>query len=281
MPSIKCTLLIALSCLLFSCNNTIVYNNLDWLAEWVIDDYVGLNAQQERLLQERLDETHSWHRNQELAKYRDQLIQLSLQLETPPLSYQEILQHIILIESHTQRLSRQISIEISDIAPLLSNVQIEKVFIELNIQNSKKLAEYQHKGETDFKQQRIEKIEQQLDKYLGSITAEQKLLVKVFVHNAHPMQKAYRDYLTRYLSALQRSFLNEKGQPLSKKIEALLIDRDNYKGDAYIQNAKDNRNLAIDTIYSINHILTPQQIVHLQNEISILIELIDNLTNEL
>lgn len=135
MPSMKCILLISLCCLLYGCSNSFVYNNLDWISEWVIDDYIDLNNQQESLLEDRLDAIHLWHRQQELPKYRSQLEQLSQQLKTPPLSYQEVLQQVIQIESHGQRLRTHISAEIAKIVPQLSAPQISALFISLEKKN--------------------------------------------------------------------------------------------------------------------------------------------------
>lgn len=277
MPSMKCILLISLCCLLYGCSNSFVYNNLDWISEWVIDDYIDLNNQQESLLEDRLDAIHLWHRQQELPKYRSQLEQLSQQLKTPPLSYQEVLQQVIQIESHGQRLRTHISAEIAKIVPQLSAPQISALFISLEKKNQERLMEYQQQGEAEFKHQRIDRIEKQLDKYLGSTTPEQQLLVKVYVYNAYPMREEYSHFLSQYLSTLQQAFQQDQDQQVNKQIYSLLINLPTYKNSLYHQHANENRALAVDTLYSINSTLTKSQIKYLRNEINTLIIFIDKL----
>ena len=55
-----------LLCLTACSGTTFVYNRLDTILPWYLDDYVELNGTQERQLEEILRPFLNWHRRQEL-----------------------------------------------------------------------------------------------------------------------------------------------------------------------------------------------------------------------
>ena len=55
--------------LLSACSNTFLYNQLDWIVPWYVDDFVDLNRQQRQDLKTQVRELLTWHRGEELATY--------------------------------------------------------------------------------------------------------------------------------------------------------------------------------------------------------------------
>ncbi|MDA2912048.1 DUF6279 family lipoprotein, partial [Nitrospiraceae bacterium AH_259_D15_M11_P09] len=64
-------LLLWLACsLLTGCSTlSLAYNFADWILLWKIDGYFDISAEQERFLEERLTELHTWHRIETLPLY--------------------------------------------------------------------------------------------------------------------------------------------------------------------------------------------------------------------
>ena len=75
-PALR-TGLFALALLLSGCSVKFIYNQLDWVIPWYLDDYVTFNPAQELLLDQRLDQLLAWHRTDQLPQYANFLEQLA------------------------------------------------------------------------------------------------------------------------------------------------------------------------------------------------------------
>ena len=57
-------------CLVSGCSATqFIYNRVDIVIRWYLDDYVSLSRNQQAQFDERLDDLLSWHRQEELPSY--------------------------------------------------------------------------------------------------------------------------------------------------------------------------------------------------------------------
>ena len=61
---------------LTGCSAKLVYNYADWLIFWKIGDYVELNSEQKKVLENKVEELQNWHRTEELPYYSALLKQL-------------------------------------------------------------------------------------------------------------------------------------------------------------------------------------------------------------
>lgn len=62
---------------------TFLYNRLDFLIPWYLGDYVELDRQQKRSLDDLLDPFLAWHREEELQRYIELLGQIEADLDAP------------------------------------------------------------------------------------------------------------------------------------------------------------------------------------------------------
>ena len=80
-----CKLSLFLSLLMLgACSGTtLLYNRLDFLVPWYVDDYAELNGEQETYLEELLTPFLAWHRAQELPSYVKILGDIEASLDEP------------------------------------------------------------------------------------------------------------------------------------------------------------------------------------------------------
>lgn len=64
-------------------STTFLYNRLDFLIPWYLDDYVELDASQSETLDRLLAPVFEWHRREELPRYRDVLDDVISSLDEP------------------------------------------------------------------------------------------------------------------------------------------------------------------------------------------------------
>jgi hypothetical protein len=75
---------LVLCALTFSgCSSSFLYNQLDWMIPWLVDDYVGLSRDQKIDLKSRLQPLLKWHREEELRAYLALVDYIAADLEQP------------------------------------------------------------------------------------------------------------------------------------------------------------------------------------------------------
>jgi len=265
-------------CYLFSgCTNKFVYNNLDWISEWYLHDYVKLNASQNDLLETQLDAIHYWHRNIELAKYRQQLVQLSDDLNELPMATEKLQTHLRSFDMHWQRLRRKGSYYLSIMAPLLNAQQVNYLFNYLEQKNQYRLQEFKAQSRQEYNHNKYQRILDFIEDRLGSVTNEQKSFVQNFVSESALLQVEHIDYVRRYQQALRLTFESENPRTLKAELNKLLNNSGKFQTAEYRQQLNGNRQLALKLLTEISSTLTDKQLLHFSLEINDLIRLIDKL----
>ena len=79
----RVAVLLCLSSLIACSGTTFVYNRLDTILPWYVDDYVDLNGRQQDQLDEILEPFLRWHRQQELPQYVALLNEVDTTLDRP------------------------------------------------------------------------------------------------------------------------------------------------------------------------------------------------------
>lgn len=273
----KLFLLLSFCCLFSGCTNKFVYNNIDWISEWYLHDYVKLNASQNDLLETQLDAIHYWHRHNELPKYRQQLVQLSTDLNELPMSTEKLQAHLHGFEMHWQRLRRKGSYYLSKMAPLLNAQQVNYLFNYLEQKNQYRLQEFKAQSRQEYNHNKYQRILDFIEDRLGSVTIEQKSFVQHFIDKSALLQVEHIDYLRRYQQALRLTFESENPRTLREELKKLLNDSVRFQTPEYKQQIKRNRQLAQQLLTEISSTLTDKQLLHLSLEINDLIRLTDKL----
>lgn len=71
MPLLRLMSLLICLLLLASCNSTrLAYNNLGWLINWKVSDFIPLNSAQKTWLSEEVKAHQAWHCSTEIPRYR-------------------------------------------------------------------------------------------------------------------------------------------------------------------------------------------------------------------
>ncbi|MFT6925158.1 MAG: hypothetical protein ACJAZP_000738 [Psychromonas sp.] len=273
----KLFFLLSFCCLLYGCTNKFVYNNMDWISKWYLDDYVELNAQQNIFLASQLNAVHYWHRHHELAEYRNQLVKFSDDLKQLPISTEKLQAHLHSIEMHWQRLRRKGSYYLSQMAPLLNAQQVNYLFDYLEQKNQHRLQQFKAQSLQEYNNKKYQRIVDFIEDRLGSTTVRQKSFVQHFVSKSELTQVEYVAYVRRYQQALRSTFESENPRTLRVELNKLLNDSSKFMTPEYKQKSNENRQLAMQLLFEISSTLTEKQLLHLRTEIKDLIRLIDKL----
>lgn len=267
-------LLLIASLMLTSCSSQFAYRHLDWLILWYSGDYLDLSRQQEGVFADEVSNLLNWHSESELPKYRLQLKAIQNDLNALPLSNTLIAEHIAQIRGHWQRTRQQISEQLAPLTVQLSTNQIEYLFRQLEARNQERLSEHSQLSPSEIKDDAIERLEETLIDWLGSIDTMQSQLMYEFIDKRYDTTvdrvaylRAYQDQLKTALSASVEV----------DKLQILLNNPDAYKSPDYLNKQANNLQHTVEFIRDLSVQLQPKQVRHIQNKLQDYINTIDGI----
>jgi len=169
---------VALLLLCSACSSTtFVYNRLDFLIPWYLDDYVELNRAQEQTLDDLLLPFLRWHRTQELPQYLEVIQQIENNLDQS-LNQQTIVEVSLSFEEAFLRLEREALEWLLALGEDLSDDQIDEFIGVLEEQQSEYEEEYLDRDMEEYYQDAYESLRDNFQDYLGRLDSDQKKLLE-------------------------------------------------------------------------------------------------------
>ena len=158
-------------------STTYVYNRLDFLLPWYMDDYVDLNAEQETYLDNLLVPFLAWHRAQELPVYLIALDNIEDSLNQPLTA--EIIGTIVTdFEAAWLRLQGEGLTQLLDLGARLSDEQIA-AFLEVLWEQQREFEEeYLERTEAEFYEDNYDNTLDTLQDYIGRLSDVQRQWVR-------------------------------------------------------------------------------------------------------
>lgn len=162
-----------LLCLTACSGTTFVYNRLDTILPWYLDDYVELNGTQERQLEEILRPFLDWHRQQELPRYVELLNQVdsSLDKEVTPAELAKIFDEM---QVAWLRLEQESLDGLLELGASLSDVQVQEFLAYLRERQSEYEEEYLTRSEAEYREETYDSFADTVEDYLGRLSVEQR-----------------------------------------------------------------------------------------------------------
>ena len=158
-------------------STTYVYNRLDFLLPWYMDDYVDLDAEQEAYLDELLVPFLAWHRAQELPVYLTALNNIEDSLDSP-LTAEIVGTLFTNFESAWLRLQSEGLTQLLDLGARLSDEQIAAFLEALWEQQREFEEEYLERDEEEFFEDNDDNTLDTFQDYLGKLSDDQKQWVQ-------------------------------------------------------------------------------------------------------
>lgn len=267
MKKTKFSLVLLFSVMLSACSSSFVYNNLDWLLYWYVDDYIELTTEQKALLDERVDSWHAWHRSEELKTYQTQLNALRSQLQTAPLDQQQWLNVFDEVQQNVQRLRDKIAPELAVLAPQLSPSQIDSLLSAWQ----KKREERQSRAAAESKEARLadrqQDLTEQVEDNIGKLTLEQTQILQRFVPQFIPTFELRMAYQTQLLKRVKDLFADRQSPDFPQQLGSIMSNPEQYKTPQHKAASEQNRILYAQMLAELNRSLTEKQQQSLDDEL--------------
>jgi Family of unknown function (DUF6279) len=204
-----CKVLVVAALLSISaCSGTsFVYNRLDFLVPWYVDDYAELTQEQKAYLDELLAPFLSWHREQELPTYITLLERIEASLKQP-LTAAGVAAIFVEFEQAWLRLERESLQRLLELGARLSDAQMASFLEVLWDRQQEYEEEYLTRTDEEFYQDSYENLLDSIQDYLGKLSENQRETLRDASRRLLRSDQAWlqgrADWLTQLAVLLQR-----------------------------------------------------------------------------
>jgi hypothetical protein len=256
----------------------LIYNRLDSLAAWYVGSLVSLDDQQASTLRAWLAQTLEWHRESELGRYATFLRELSSDVAQPAgrVDYQRALERV---QGFANDFTAQTAPQAAHLLLELSPAQVEEFLANLEEKSEERSQENREalrNGTWQTKQ--IKNTQRQVKRWTGSVTEEQKLLVREMSQHIQPTTTDWLESQRQWRAALQDAFSNR--DTAEERILQLLREPDTQWTAQYKTKEASNREQFLSLLTALDASLTPAQRERMQRELTNLAERLEALTEE-
>ena len=198
--------LIAVLLLLLAACSTVklLYDRLDWMLPWYIGRYVELNDDQQALLDQRLAELLSWHRQTQLPQYASWLRELEDDL-ADGLEPDELDRYERRLERFWSELMHRLAPDAALLLAELSPEQREQLFEAMAERNREYRRRYVDPDPLRIADRRAENALDRLEYWLGGTTPEQIDIIRDWSRRYAPLGErnlAFRQHWQQQLRGL-------------------------------------------------------------------------------
>ncbi|HKS58000.1 MAG TPA: DUF6279 family lipoprotein [Steroidobacteraceae bacterium] len=256
----------------------LVYNRLDTLAALYVGNLVSLDDRQSSDLRAWLAQTLEWHREQELGRYATFLRELSSEVARPSsrAAYQRMFGQV---EGFVSDFAAQTAPQASRLLLELTPAQVEEFLANLEKKSQERSADsLKEIRNGSWQASRVKETQRQVKRWTGTITEEQKLLVRDMSQQIQPTTNEWLESQRRWRTALGDAFSNRG--TAQERILQLLREPDTQWTAQYKTKEASNREQALSLLTALDASLTPAQREHMQRELTALAERLDALTEE-
>ncbi|MGI9886697.1 DUF6279 family lipoprotein [Vibrio chagasii] len=264
----KCRWLMILVCFLFAgCGTKFAYNNISWFAVSYIEDFVSLSNSQESELEARLDSLQAWHKETQLPLYIEQL-QVLKNINRSELSPAFIVEQSEQIKNHIRSIVNKFSPDIYALSMQLSPKQDREFLTNFRKKQQEFYEERLSLNDDDSRERYRDRIEERLERWLGSISKEQKQIIVTWSQEWTNTNGSWREYQNNTYQDL--TLLMEKksdlhiSQPIIMK---LLLNNESYYPDGLEFQLNKNMQTSAKFLVDIAAVSSDKQWSYFMNEL--------------
>jgi hypothetical protein len=249
-----------LSLLLSGCGVRYVYSQLDWIVPWYLRDYVSLDGAQRAALDERLGERLDWHCRSQLPGYAQWLRETESMLARGRVERTDLGAHLARAEGFWDELMAALVDDVSHLLAGLTDEQVSELRVRFEARNQETREEFVDPPDEILHDRRVERTEKRLRRWLGRMSAEQRMLIETWSRQLEPVAA---DWLANRVEWQRRLGAALDGRAdrdaFDARITALMRQPEFAWSADYRTRIGRNRELTLDLIADVYESATPRQ----------------------
>ncbi|MDH4039801.1 MAG: DUF6279 family lipoprotein [Gammaproteobacteria bacterium] len=263
--SLRVALVASLLCLAACSGTTFVYNRLDTILPWYVDDYVELSGPQEQQLDHTLQPFLRWHRQQELPRYIELLDDIDTSL-AQPVTAGELAAIYSDVEVAWLRLEEQSLDWLLELGATLSEEQVQEFLSLLREKQADYEEEYLSRTELEYREQSYESFADGLEDYLGRLTPQQRERLK---RASADLERSDSVWLQERAAWVERLAVLLQRQPgWQQRVREMLARRGETLSPRYQQVFEHNLVVIFGAVADVLNSRTEKQGRHLRAELA-------------
>ncbi|TCW18596.1 DUF6279 family lipoprotein [Vibrio crassostreae] len=264
----KCRWLVTLVCFLFAgCGTKFAYNNISWFAVSYIEDFVSLSNNQESELEARLDSLQAWHKETQLPKYISQLEAIQ-SIARADMNSAFIVDQSEQIKNHIRAIVNKFAPDVYALSMQLSPKQDSEFLKNFREKQQDYYEERLSLNDEDSRERYRNRIEERLERWLGSVSKQQKQIIYIWSQEWINTNASWREYQNNTYQDL--TILMEKksdlhiAQPIIMK---LLLNNESYYPDGLESQLNKNMQTSAKFLVDIASVSSDKQWSYFMNEL--------------
>ncbi|MEZ9565933.1 DUF6279 family lipoprotein [Vibrio artabrorum] len=254
--------------LLAGCGTKFAYNNIDWLIIRYIEDFVSLSKSQESELDERLNVLQQWHKDTQLPLYITQLEAIE-KVDRSELNSTFIVGQSDQIKNHIRTIINQFSPDIYALSMQLSPKQDSQFLKNFREKQQDYYEEKLRLNDEDSRARYRSRIEARLERWLGSVSKEQKQIIFVWSQawvNTNENWRQYQNTIYQDISTLMEKKADlHIAQPI---IMNLLLNNETYYPDELESQLEQNMQTSAKFLVDIAAVSSDKQWAYFMTELA-------------
>ncbi|WP_210442099.1 DUF6279 family lipoprotein [Vibrio crassostreae] len=264
----KCRWLMLLVCFLFAgCGTKFAYNNISWFAVSYIEDFVSLSNSQESELEARLDSLQAWHKETQLPLYISQLEAIQ-SITRPDMNSAFIVDQSEQIKNHIRAIVNKFAPDVYALSMQLSPKQDSEFLKNFREKQQDYYEERLSLNDEDSRERYRNRIEERLERWLGSVSKEQKQIIYTWSQEWVNTNASWREYQNNTYQDL--TILMEKKSDLhiaQPTIMKLLLNNESYYPDGLESQLNKNMQTSAKFLVDIASVSSDKQWSYFMNEL--------------
>ncbi|MEZ8168383.1 MULTISPECIES: DUF6279 family lipoprotein [unclassified Vibrio] len=265
----KCRWLVLLSCFLFSgCGTKFAYNNISWFVVSYIEDFVTLSNSQESELEERLDLLQQWHKETQLPLYVSQL-EVIQNTDRSDMNSAFITEQSDQITDHIRSIVSKFSPDIYALSMQFNPKQDKEFLKNFREKQQEYYEERLSLNDEDSRERYRSRIEDRLERWLGSVSKEQKKIILAWSQkwvNTNDNWRQYQNNTYQDLSTLMEKKNDlDIAQPI---IMNLLLNNEAYYPEGLEPELDKNMQTSANFLVDIVESSTNKQWAYFMSELA-------------
>jgi len=268
------TLLLLLVVLTGCSSTTFVYNRLDFFIPWYLGDYVDLNREQKKRLDERLQPFLAWHRAEELPRYLQVLDDIDSRLNGS-ITGADVGDTLDDVEQAWLRVENRALDWLLDLGADLSDDQIAEFIEELRDKQIEYEEKYLTRKEQEYRDEAEENLRDNLQDMLGRLDKSQRARVVLASEALQRSDAVWLQERAEWIDLIEQLLQRESGWKAA--VREASRTREERQSELYLQTYEHNTGVIYDAVADILNSRSTRQDERLRRELNKYREAIETL----
>ena len=251
--------------LLTGCSQSFLYNRLDWLIGWYVDDYVDLDYAQKTRFKQDIQPLLQWHRQEELGNYIALLQRIHFDINGT-VTVEQIMNWIEQVRLAEKRLQQRFLYLAFDFSDTLSDEQMAEFEANLWRRQSELEKEYLPRSDSVYAEESYERLNKYVSKFTGRLNTAQRARLQSAAQELQRLDNVW--LMDRKLWLQKIAPLLTRPANWQQTIQTAFEQREQFRTAAFQSTVLHNVQVVSQAIADVLNSLNNKQRQHVDRELN-------------